>query len=595
MAGTYATDLQPVGTTSVADTGTYPTNIIEFTGYIAGSIVSTTTPDTDNFIQGIAGITGLSSKSANTGNSLAYGRGSTLVINGGACLNIWAMYALPSALDTFAATNGAGVQVAVGTAAGSFSTYRVDGQDTAPYGGWKNYIVDLRNTNTGPNSGGSTGVTNPTNSYYGATFRQIASFKTAVPLAIDAIRYGRHTLSATGGDNTSVNNVTPLDSTAANFPQMSNYNDWNSGGTPTFGDPVDNGYHRFGQLQEADGSYLARGILSLGTTSTSVYFDDANRNINFQDMFVTYNDFNRIEIRHAASIVKLNSCNFSFIPRDSTLIASQFAPATPRGNFEVVDNATVTITSCSFTDMNTFIFLSNSTITSATFRRCDLITPNGATITSSLITNSTSTTSYITSTPANFNSKITNVTFNKDTGFTTPNAVDIGTISTNTTLNWNSIKLTGTDSSAWVGTAGTNIASTTNGAVKVTFGANVTLTISVSGDANIPTVEKVGTGTVNIESNVNNTITVVDTATNPISGAQVAVYTVTGDTELYNNQTNGSGISTFSSSTSVSFYVRVRKSTTGTTRYIPVETTGSSGTTGANITITLTEDILAEL
>jgi hypothetical protein len=473
MAGTYATDLLPVGTASVADTGTYPTAIIELTGYASGSIVSTTTPDTDNFIQGIAGITGLSSKTTNTGNSLAYGRGSTLVINGGNCLNLWAMWSLPSALADFGSTNG-GIQVAVGTAAGSFSTYRVDGGDVSPYGGWKNYIVDLRNANTGPNSGGSTGVTNPTNSYYGATMWQIAAFKTAVPLAIDGIRYGRHTLSATGGTSTSVNNTTPLSSSAANFPQMSNYNDWNSGGTPTFGAAVDGGYHRFGQLQDVGGSYLARGILSLGTATTSVYFNDANRNVNFQDMFVTYNDFNRIEIRNAASTVIMDSCGFSFIPRDSTLIAAGSAPATPRCNFQMHDNSLVKLDGCSFTDMGTFTFLpgaATSYVNGTTFRRCNQVAPAGMAMDDCLFTRSNDVTGAIVINSATEMAALSNCSFQNNTV-----GIKI-TASGNYTFNghqfsgntWQ-VEFTGTGTCSITPSAGSNV---TQGSVRATGGGTI--------------------------------------------------------------------------------------------------------------------------
>lgn len=403
MPGYYATDLLPVGTASVADVGgTYPTAPLELTGYTSGSIVSTTTPDTDNFIQGTAGLTGLSSKTANTGNSIVYGRGSTLVINNGNCLNLWAMYALPSAVELIGFSSAAGVQIAVGTSTTAFSTYRIDGRDVSPYGGWRNYIVDLRNTNTGPNNTGGTGANvGNGNSYFGATWWQNAAFKTAVPLAIDGIRYGRQTLSATAGTSTSVNHVTPLTSTAANFPQMAYYNDYNVGGTPTLsataiGLAVDGGYHRFGSLQAVSGGFLARGILSLGTASTSVYFNDANRNINFEDMFLTYNDFNRIEVRNASSTIILNSCSFSFIPRDSAVITSGYAPATPRGNFEMIDNAVFDATSCSFTDMGTFIFKSNAAISSTTFRRCNQVTPAGGTFDEgTLFTNSNDTTGAI--------------------------------------------------------------------------------------------------------------------------------------------------------------------------------------------------------
>lgn len=399
MPGFYSTDFQPIGTASVADVGqTYPANIVEFTGYIAGSIVSATTPDTDNFIQGTAGITGLSGKNANSGSSIAYDRGSTLVIDGGNVLNIWVMYGIPSALDVFAATNGSGIAVAVGTDTGSFSTYRVDGSDTAELGGWKNYMLDLRNTPTGPNSGGSTGITSPTNRYYGATYRQIASFKTVPPLAVDGIRYGRSTLTATQGTSTTVNNVDPLLSTAANFPQMSYYNDYNVGGTPqlsgtNIGTAVDGGYHRFGTLSQVAGGYQLKGVLSIGTTAASVYFNDANRNIFIEDAYLTYNAFNRIEIRNSASTVILNSCTFAFVPR-STLISAGNAPAEPRCNFEMHDNAFVQLDSCSFTDMGTFTLLpgaTNSEIISSTFRRCQTVFPNGIKITNTLFTNTQST------------------------------------------------------------------------------------------------------------------------------------------------------------------------------------------------------------
>lgn len=390
MPGFYSTDFQPIGTASVGDVGqTYPgtPGLVEFNGYASGTIVSTTTPDTDNFIQGTAGLTGISGKNANTGSSVAYNLNGTLNINGGNVLNIWIMYGIPSALDTFAATNGSGIAVAVGTALGSFSTYRVDGADTLALGGWKNYMVDLRNASTGPNGGGSTGVTDPTNQYYGAAYRQVATFKTAPPLAVDGIRYGRSTLTATQGTSTTINNIEPLLSTAANFPQMAYYNDYNAGGTPqlsgtNIGAAVDAGYHRFGTLTEVAGGYQLKGVLSIGTTAASVYFNDANRNIFIEDAYLTYNNFNRIEIRNSASTVIMDSCSFVFVPRNS-LISAANAPATPLGNFEMHDNASVQLQSCTFIDIGTIIFLSNATITGCVFRRCGTVFPKGATITSS--------------------------------------------------------------------------------------------------------------------------------------------------------------------------------------------------------------------
>lgn len=364
MPGYYATDLALVGTGSDGDT-TFA--LVEATAYASGTLVSASVPDTDSFIQGLASMTGLSSKSANTGSSIVYNKGSTLTINNGSVLNLWGIFGIPSALDTFAATNG-GVMVLVGTSVSAISTYRVDGRDTIPYGGWQNYVVDLRNTPTGPNSAGG-GVTNQ---YFGLAFRQVAAFKTAAPMALDAVRYGRQTLTAINGTSTTVDNVSPLDSTAANFPQMAYYNDYNMGGTPqlsatNIGLAVNGGYHRFGSIQAIDGGYSAKGILSLGTAATAVYFNDANRSISLEDTYNTYADFNRIEIRHVSSTIIWSAITFQALGSFS------------RGNFEMHDAATLTMTGCNFIDLGTFIFKSTAAVHSTTFRRCQQVTPATAT------------------------------------------------------------------------------------------------------------------------------------------------------------------------------------------------------------------------
>lgn len=394
MPGYYATDMTLVGTGSDGDT-TF--TLTEATAYNGGTLVSATTPDTDSFIQGIASMTGLSAKTANSSMSLFYDRGTTLNINNGNVLNLWTLYGTPSALDLFGSATGSGTMVMVGTSVTAISTFRVDGRDTLSYGGWRNYVVDLRNANTGPDSTGSTNTTNPTNRYYGVAWKQTAAFKTAVPMALDAIRYGRQTMSATAGTNTSVSYDAPLTSTAANFPQMAYYNDYNAGGTPTLsataiGLAINGGYHRLGSLQEISGGYSAKGIISLGTSATAVYFDDANRNINFEDAYLTYNDFNRIEIRHASSTVRITAVAFSFIPRPAAVTAT-YVKATPRCNFEMHNSGSnVYLTSCSFTDMGTFIFLSGGTVQvyGCTFRRCNQIQIGGTTFgEQTLITNST--------------------------------------------------------------------------------------------------------------------------------------------------------------------------------------------------------------
>jgi len=118
------------------------------------------------------------------------------------------------------------------------------------------------------------------------------------------------------------------------------------------------------------------------------------------------------------------------------------------------------------------------------------------------------------------------------------------------------------------------------------------ITINVTG-GDTPTVDTTNsTGTVTINNNVSVTITVVDSTTNPVTGAVVAVYDVGTDTELANDETDVNGDVTFSTSANNDVYIRVRRSTTGSTRYVPVETTANTGS-GLLLTVTLNEDIIA--
>ncbi len=88
-------------------------------------------------------------------------------------------------------------------------------------------------------------------------------------------------------------------------------------------------------------------------------------------------------------------------------------------------------------------------------------------------------------------------------------------------------------------------------------------------------------------------ITVQDEATDPIENAQVAIYKIEDypRTQLMNEDTNSSGLATQSYSGGVAdIEIRVRKSSTGTTRYFPVSTLGTTGTSDFNLLITLKED-----
>ena len=145
---------------------------------------------------------------------------------------------------------------------------------------------------------------------------------------------------------------------------------------------------------------------------------------------------------------------------------------------------------------------------------------------------------------------------------------------------------------SWGGTPGTNNTPNSGSTDAMIYNnSGKALIINITNGTNV-TVRNGAGATTTINNNVSNTITVVDVDASPIQGAVVAVYTIVGDTQLANDETDVNGEITFSSSADTSIYVRARLSTTGSTRYIPVETPANTGS-GLNLTITFIEDLIA--
>lgn len=97
--------------------------------------------------------------------------------------------------------------------------------------------------------------------------------------------------------------------------------------------------------------------------------------------------------------------------------------------------------------------------------------------------------------------------------------------------------------------------------------------------------------TVTFQTAITLKITVQDEDTNPIQNAQVAIYKTSDRTELMNKDTDVNGeASTSYSGGATDIEVRVRKSSTGDTKYIPFSTLGTTGTTDFEFLVTLQED-----
>ena len=120
--------------------------------------------------------------------------------------------------------------------------------------------------------------------------------------------------------------------------------------------------------------------------------------------------------------------------------------------------------------------------------------------------------------------------------------------------------------------------------------------IQCTNGANPTTVLNQGSSTTTIINTVYVTVKVVDSSLNPIQGARVYVYNTTDDQEIMNQLTNENGVAetTVNYQGDKDLLIRVRKSTVGNTRYIPVTTYGTLTVDGFDTTIVLYEDTVAE-
>jgi hypothetical protein len=113
------------------------------------------------------------------------------------------------------------------------------------------------------------------------------------------------------------------------------------------------------------------------------------------------------------------------------------------------------------------------------------------------------------------------------------------------------------------------------------------------------TTNPLGTQGFMANTTINNAVTLTVTVKNQsgsaIQNAQVAIYKTSDDSQLMNEDTNASGIATesFNYTADTDVYLRVRKSSTGDTKYIPISATGTITTAGYSATVTLSLDTAA--
>ena len=392
--------------------------------------------------------------------------GDTFTYSAGDYIFGWLIWLAPSTIDTYA--NG-GLSMLLGSSASVFNVYYVGGSDRAPnpYGGWQNIAV-LPTMTPDENAGTPTAY-----HYVGAGVKCISKVSKGNPLGFDVFRYGRGEVRIAGGSS---------GDGYATFTGIAAINDNNS--------------NRWGLFQAIDGGYKWKGLLTFGYGALTE-FVDANTSIVIDNTEWVSSDFNRIEIKNTSSDITWTAINITALGTVS------------KGEFEMIDNATVTIDSCTFTDMSTFIFQSNGDISNTTFRRCGQITQGGASFDNCVITKSTAASSMV----ATSTTPITNCTFESDGS---NYAVNLGNIDADVSMSWNNTLID----------YATSNGSTGNEAIYCSVASGKTLTINVTG-GDAPTYHNAGVGTVTVVSSFDHIITGLELNT------EVTYVTAGTTTELY--------------------------------------------------------------
>lgn len=298
----------------------------------------------------------------NAEKGILYNKGAGVTIPAGDHVFIWQFTATPGVCNTLALR---GVVINVGSGTGAFCKYHVDGGDTFGAGGrvGKCYPIDpsVYTANTGAIPYRTlVGTPSGVFQYFGSGLSTNATVKSA-NMGLDAQRYGTGAY-LTAGELISAGDASDDPCTFAGFA--------------TQNDAVANRWGIFNELNELQGMF-AIGQNNAGV-ATLARFEDSDVNIKFVDTPHCAADFTQIVVDHASTVCNLTNIN---LEAEGTI---------NKGRFIVnANNPTVSIIGGTWTGIGIITLQSNTTTTGTTFRRCALITGNGATMTGGTVESST--------------------------------------------------------------------------------------------------------------------------------------------------------------------------------------------------------------
>lgn len=419
------------------------------TGWTAlGGGASGLNQETDYYIQGTSCLSKNAFASSEKGMIYNYGSDAGGTPTDGAYL-MWVTHLTPNSLDTIA---GGGIKMLIGSGTGDYKSYYVAGSDTIEFGGW--VLAAVKEQTTGDQA--DTGTPSSTvEQYFGALFDLPTGGPTkGAPNGIDAIRYGRCDIVVEHG--------TGADPEATFSGILSN---------------LETSTNRYGLLALINGAYFNSGLLQLGSSTNAVEFSDSNKTIFLRDHPHVSANFHTWEVQNASSVITFEN-----------LVVSALGTTT-KGRWVTTNNATLNWTNNSWTDMNTFGFQSNATITGNTFRRCGTVTTAGATMSGCNFDSSPAASSVIATSPANA-SLISNSTFTSDG-------------------NGNGLEITGTAANFTLTNVDFSGYSATVDADKPVYVniASGSVTITVSGGSGLTAASQVRTAGATVTVNADTTIT----------------------------------------------------------------------------------------
>lgn len=323
--------------------------------------------------------------------------------------------------------------------------------------------------------------------------------------------------------------------------------------------------NRWGVVTSKEEVLYVNGVLTIGS-ATATEFTDSLKTIVFPDGRVNAGFFGiNIGLQNASTIIDISKCSFfsrgNLTTADTRAIfeiISTSGSATLDSN-NIVNFASIVLTSAVIFSNNSVVNVDNVTQAGSTISGCSFSGTNVISENPELVTNSS------------FEQGITGHAM---------------TCTTPGTYSWNN-----TDS-GYTGTRGSNLVPN-SGSVDAMFYNNSggVITLNVTGAGQSPSVRNGVGATTTVQTAIDLIITVQDEDTNPIENAQVAIYKTSDRTQLMNEDTIADGTATQSyAGGATGIEIRIRKSSTGTTKYIPISTLGQTGATDYTLLVTLKED-----